>query len=168
MILLKVKTKLYKGLKIKGKASNVLFKGAVRCMNRWKENLDSGTGADGSHGRPYRDRGQTVNDVTMSPQTPGSSEYAIGGDVIQLAVAEFGRVATPGRPPPFDVIAQWVKRKGIAAPGDDGFYPIVEAIRWKIAAEGLKGFAPGRRASEDTEREMEKELNTLLDDVEQE
>jgi len=139
-------------------AEDTVFKAAVRGMNGWKDNLDSGLGATGSHGGPYRDRGGAHSDVTMQPQGPGSLEYVVGGDVIQLAIAEFGRVPTPGKLPPFGPIAGWVERKGIAKRGDKFFYAIVNKIRSNIAENGLEGFAPGQKAGVESNLQAKKEF----------
>jgi len=153
-----IKVKPYKGIDFEKVAQDTIFKAAVNGMNGWKDNLNSGMGATGSHGGPYRDRGEAVNDVTMQPQEHGSMEYIVGGDVIQLAIAEFGRVPSPGKPPPFEAIAGWVVRKGIAKRTDEFFYPIVDKIRWNIANHGLEGFAPGQKAAADSNRRVKKEF----------
>lgn len=139
----------YEGIDVERITSEEAFKAAVRTQTRWRENLDKGRGAEGSHNGGYRNTGEAASDITVEPKEPGALEYFIGGDVVQLAVAEIGRVPTPGSPPPFDAIADWAREKGLQPEGDQSFEDMVEAIRWSIADNGLEGFAPGRLAGEE-------------------
>lgn len=160
----RIESKIYGGLNLVQKTQDMLFETAVGAMEDWRKNLDDGVGETGSHKGSYRDTGEAVNDVTISPQSEGAMAYAVGGDTIQLAIAEFGRVATPGKLPPFRPIAEWAKRKGIVSPGEDGYYPIINAIRKKIADNGLAGFAPGLKAANKNNAELEKRLQTIVED----
>lgn len=139
----------YEGIDVDRIAREEAFKAAVRTQNEWRDNLDQGTGATGSHGRSYRNTGEAINSVVVSPQSDDASEYVVGGDVVQLAVAEFGRVPTPNSPPPFDAIADWARERGLQPDGDQSFASMVDAIRWSIARNGLDGFAPGRLAAKE-------------------
>ena len=124
------------------------YKAAIRTQSTWRENLEQGKGAVGSHPRGYRNTGEAVGDITVTPSDPeASNEFRVGGDVVQLAVAEFGRVPTPGSPPPFDAIADWARERGLS-PDEGTFEEMVEAIRWSIADEGLEPFGPGRLAAQ--------------------
>lgn len=126
--------------------SEGLWVSAERLRQQWQDNLDEGKGAVGDHGRPYVATGEAINDVTVDPALPGSQEYLIGGDVIQLAIAEFGRA--PGSPPPFDAIAQWAREIQLAPHEGDTFDDMVNAIRFAIARRGLPAFAPGLLADQ--------------------
>lgn len=127
--------------------SEELWKSAERCRQQWQDNLDAGKGAVGDHGRPYVGTSEALNDVTVDPALPGSFSYLIGGDVIQLAIAEFGRA--PGKaPPPTDAIAQWAREAQLVPHEGETFDDMVEAIRWAVAKRGLKAFAPGLLADQ--------------------
>ena len=146
---MKVKVKKYPHIPLRETLQNAMFECATTCQTFWQDNLLSGMGADGDR-PPWKDTGEAVNDVTISPQTPTSLEYEVGGDVIQLAIAEFGREA--GSLPPREPIAEWVYRKGIKPHNeDDTMDDVIEAIRWGIYNHGIRGFAPGRLASLQTE-----------------
>lgn len=145
----------YEGLDIHRITSEELFKFSLRARDAWVDNLLDGKGAAGAHGEhrkggpapaPYKNTGEATNDVTVEPQSEGALEYIVGGDVVQLAVAEFGR--RPGAPPPpFDPIATWAREKGLEPEEGQSFESMVDAIRFAIAARGLHGFAPGRAAA---------------------
>lgn len=145
----------YEGIDVQKIASEELFKHSLKARDAWVDNLRAGKGASGSHGEhresgpspaPYNNTGETQNDVTVEPQQEGSLEYTVGGDVVQLAVAEFGR--RPGAaPPPREPIARWADEKGLAPEADQTFDEMVDAIRFAIADRGLHGFAPGRAAA---------------------
>lgn len=160
-----IKFKLYGGLNLTKRVSDLLFSTAVKTQNKWRDNLETGNGALGSHGRPYVDEGEAKNDVVFLPQTEGALSYTIGGDVVQLYIAEYGRVPTPGNLPPFTPIAEWAERKGITKKGDKYFYQIINKIRTNIAEYGLAGFAPGLGAAIEINREVEKELLIFIDDA---
>lgn len=137
----------YEGVDIERIASEEAFRAAINTQNEWRDNLDQGVGAAGSHGRQYRNTGEAINDITISPQSEGASEYLVGGDVVQLAVAEWGAVFDG--PPPFEPIADWAGEKGLNPEEGQTFEEMVNAIRWGIAEHGLEGFAPGRAAAKE-------------------
>lgn len=155
------------GRSIEQIASNEAFKAAVRTQRVWRKNLASGDGAVGSHPRAYRNTGEAVGDITVSPAEEGATEYRVGGDVVQLAVAEFGRVPTPGSPPPFEAIADWARERNINPEGNETFEEMVDAIRWSIADNGLEPFAPGKLAAQEVgpeyERNVTERINSILD-----
>lgn len=140
--------------------SEELFAAATRGQQAWQENLRRGVGATGSHGRAYVDTGEAVNDITISPPTPGALEYVVGGDVVQLAVAEFGR--RPGRPPPHEAIAAWAKRVGLTPDEGESFDDMVTAIRFAIAERGLPAFAPGQKAFDETTQDLEERIRARI------
>lgn len=136
------------GSELREIASEEAFKAAVRTQKAWRNNLDEGRGAVGTHPRSYRNTGEAVGDVTVTPESEGADEYKVGGDVVQLAVAEFGRVPTPDSPPPFEAIADWARERGIRPEDGQTFEQMVDGIRWSIADDGLPPFGPGRLAAQ--------------------
>lgn len=157
----------YEGIEVERIAREETFKAAVRTQNQWRENLDKGKGALGRHGRyresgtsdtQFRNTGEAVNDITVTPAEP-SLEHFVGGDVIQLAIAEFGRVPSPNSPPPYQAIADWAREKGLQPDQGETFEEMVDAIRWAIADRGIPGFAPARLAAQQVGPEFEE--NTI-------
>lgn len=145
----------YKGLDVERIASEELFKHSLKARDQWVDNLLKGQGAEGAHGEhrdsgpapaQYKNTGEATNDVTVDPQGEGSLEYIVGGDVIQLAIAEFGR-SPNAPPPPFEPIATWAREKGLEPDDGQTFEDMVDAIRFAIGSRGLHGFAPGRAAA---------------------
>lgn len=153
-------------------ASEEAFKAAIKTQREWRNNLDEGRGAVGSHPRPYRNTGEAINDITVVPAEEGATEYRVGGDVVQLAVAEFGRVPTPGSPPPFAAISDWARERGLTPEGGQTWEQMVDAIRWSIADEGLPAFGPGRLAAQQVGPEYEEavieRINRLIDEQSEE
>lgn len=145
----------YDGIDVEKIASEELFSFAVKVKNQWQDNLMAGRGAAGAHGEhrnqgpspdEFHNTGDAVNDVTVDPQGEGALEYIVGGDVIQLAVAEFGR--RPGAPPPpFDPISRWAREVGLEPEDGQSWENMVDTIRFAIGARGLHGFAPARAAA---------------------
>lgn len=143
----------YDGLDVERIADEELEKHSTKARDAWVDNLRAGEGESGQHGEhrssgpvgtPYVNTGETQNDVAV--EQTGHLEYLVGGDVVQLAVAEFGR--QPGEaPPPFDAIARWANEKGLTPGPDMSFEEMVDAVRFAIARRGLHGFAPGRAAA---------------------
>jgi len=160
------------GKRLQQIAREEAFKAAVRTQRAWRENLDRGEGAVGSHPRSYRNTGEAAGDITVAPADPeGSDEFRVGGDAVQLAVAEFGRVPTPGSPPPFEAIADWARERGVS-PDDGTFEEMVDAIRWAIADEGLEPFGPGRLAAQEVgptyQKNVEERINNIIEGQEEE
>lgn len=143
-----VQAQSYKGIDIKGIAEEELFKAAIKGLNAWKDNLSTGSGAKGSR-KPWVNTGEARADLAINPATPKSLNYTVGGDVVQLFIAEFGR-APNNTMPPLKAIEDWVAEKGIAARGDAEFAGVVYAIRAGIAKNGIKPFAPGLKAGHDS------------------
>jgi len=173
---LSVQTDTYEGItddvgkSLEQIAREEAFKAAVRTQRAWRENLEQGKGAVGSHPRAYRNTGEAVGDITVTPADPEeSNEFRVGGDVVQLAVAEFGRVPTPGSPPPFEAIADWARERGLS-PDEGTFEEMVDAIRWSIADEGLEPFGPGRLAAQQEgpkyEERATERINNIIDSQE--
>jgi hypothetical protein len=145
----------YEGVPVLEIASEELFRTATRTMNTWRDNLRNGTGADGSHGRPWVNTGEAANSVTIDPPREGALEYLVGGDRIQLAVAETGRA--PGAMPPPEPIVDWMREQlGV----DD---PDPWPIQKKIEEEGIEGFAPGRAAVNEHAPELSERVATRID-----
>lgn len=149
----------YEGLPIGEITREELEKQAIRVQATWRENLRKGSGAEGSHGGPYVNTGEALNDIVY--EFTGALEVRVGGDVVQLAVAEFGRA--PGSPPPYDAIERWAREKGLQ-PEDGSFRDMVDAIRWAIAEHGLEPFAPAQAAANKHRGELPDRLNARLDD----
>lgn len=147
----------YEGLPIGEITREELEKQAVRVQASWRDNLRKGQGAEGSHGGPYVNTGEAVNDIVY--EFTGDLEVRVGGDVVQLAVAEFGRA--PGSPPPYDAIATWAREKGLQ-PEDGSFSDMVDAIRWAIAEHGLEPFAPAQAAANKHRGDLPEQLNARL------
>lgn len=141
------------------------YKAAIRTQREWRKNLDRGEGAVGSHPRSYRNTGEAAGDITVVPESPdGGDVFEVGGDVVQLAVAEFGRVPTPGSPPPFEAIADWARERGLS-PDEGTFEEMVDAIRFSIADDGLEPFGPGRLAAQKVGPEYEKNVTERLNSI---
>jgi len=122
--------------------SEELWKAAVRTQNAWRENLDAGIGATGSHGRPYVGTGEAIARTTVFPELPGADEYIVAGETVQHLIAEFGR--TPGsKMPPQAPIDRWAREAGLTPREGETWDDMILNIRRHIAAHGLKGFAPG-------------------------
>jgi len=146
--------------------SEGLWVSAERLRQQWQDNLEEGKGATGDHGRPYVATGEAINDLTVDPALPGSQEYRIGGDVIQLEVAEYGQ--EPGQMPGYDAIARWAREIQLAPHEGDTFDDMVNAIRFAIHRRGLPAFAPGLLADQiispgvaaEIERRIEKHRQT--------
>jgi len=139
----KVKFLNYKGIDFCKIIKEEFFSSAIRVRSRWQDNLTRGVGATGNRGKAWKDTGQAISDVTVEPQSPTEFSYEVGGDVIQLAVAEFGRSAG-ARIPPFQPISEWARRKGLTPRDGDTWEQMVNKIRWGIQRHGIQGFAPGR------------------------
>ena len=142
----------------------------VRMQNNWIDNLFEGVGFEGRHEHgEYHDQGEAVNEVNLELTSDGAR---VGTNAVQVLIAEFGR--RPGAAmPPHEPIAEWVRRKGIASPGEvqerDGveytFDDIVFLIRRKIADEGLPAFAPARLAAIQTEEETIEAMEERFDEA---
>ena len=145
-------------------AREELFKHAIDFQEQWQDNLLEGVGYLGNRPEgPYKNTGEAINDVTLEPQSEGATSYKIGGDVVQLAVAEFGRVPSPGSPPPFDAIADWAREKQLTPDEGQTFDEMVDAIRFNIADRGLPAFAPGRAAFFELEGEYERRVSERVE-----
>jgi len=121
--------------------SQELQRAAQLLEGEWKRNLMRGTGALGSHGRPYRATGETINRTVTYPREPGHMAYAVVGETIAHLIAEFGR--RPGaKMPPHAAIAEWCRVQGLIPNEGESFDDMVLAIRRHIAAHGLRAFAP--------------------------
>jgi hypothetical protein len=124
-----------------------LLKAAIRCENQYKENLETGQGAAGSHGRPYVGTSEAINTVALYPQTPGADLYTVEGPLVQHAVAEFGRAPGKRMPPP-EPISRWAKEAGLVPREGETWDEMVLNLQRHIGAHGLKGFAPMQLAAE--------------------
>lgn len=145
----------YDGINLEKIASEETFKQSVRVANTWRENIRSGEGAAGDHGSPFVNTGEAANDVTVDPQQEGALEYVVGGDVIQLLIAEVGRA--PGEFPPPEPIADWMREQlGVQDP--DPF-----PVQRHIAEEGIEGFAPARGAANQHKGELEENVLTRIE-----
>jgi hypothetical protein len=128
----------YEGIPVLQIASEELYKTAIRTKNTWRENIRNGRGAAGNHGSPYVNTGEAATDVTIEPKAEGALEYTIGGDVVQLAVAEYGRA--PGSMPPPEPISRWM-REALGETDPDPW-----PIQKHIEENGLEPFKPGLAA----------------------
>ena len=141
-----VETDPYSGIDIEGTAQEALFETVVEAQNRYAENVQRGRGADGSHPGGFVDRGEAMNSITISPQSDSAREYTVGGDAIQLLIAEYGR-APNNSLPPHQPISEWARRNGLTPDDGQDWDGMVYAIRKKIAEEGIEGFAPARQTA---------------------
>ncbi len=133
-----------------------LFKTAIKCKNEYQTNIRKGIGADGFHDHPFVDTGEALNDITVEPQGPAHA-FNVGGDVIQLAIAEFGR--SPGSAmPPDKPIRRWAHRKGLTPREGQTFDRMVYGIRKSIGRKGIEGFAPARLAAIRTKDKMQRDF----------
>lgn len=113
--------------------------------------------------------GEGVNSITIKPRTPGSLDYKVGSEKIQMVIAEFGR--RPGAPmPPEDPIIRWMNEVGIRPSEDQTWEGLAYVIRRSIAENGIEGFSPfrraARRASDEFEDQVEVRLEEELEDFE--
>jgi len=142
-------------------AKEELFKAAVRTMNKWKKNTRNGEGANRDRSQGWVNTGEGVNSITIQPQNEGKKEYEVGSDKVQMAVAEFG--AEPHWPP-FEPIADWVNEQGgLPNKGDDDFYISVRGVRGSMAEEGVRGFAPGRKAAATVRKNLEENVKKSIE-----
>jgi len=145
--------------------SEELLKGAIRCENQYKNNLDTGEGALGSHGRPYVGTGEAIATVTLYPQTPGADLYTVEGPLVQHAIAEFGR--EPGKKmPPKAPIEQWAKEAGLVPREGETWDDMILNIRRHIAAHGLRAFAPMQLAADMTAPTIEPAIQKRIRELE--
>lgn len=163
-----VETNVYNGLDIEGSAQRALFETAVEAKNKYAENVQRGRGADGTHPGGFVDRGEAINSITIQPQADDATEYRVGGDAIQLLIAEFGR-APNNSMPPREPIEEWARRNGLEPNDDQDWDGMIFAIRKKIAEDGIEGFAPAQltasqmkgrlleRANGDIQRQLDDE-----------
>lgn len=140
----------YEGLDFEQLAREQLEQTAIRTQQFWRDNLrDAG----------WVDRGEAVNDVTVVQVD--ETTYKVGGDVIQLAIAEFGRA--PGSMPPHDAISEWARRKNLTPNEDQDWDGMVYAIRKAIAEDGIEGHAAGQRAARKASKRLESEMKDRID-----
>ena len=136
-----------------------LWKAAEKTRQAWQDNLQEGTGATGSHGRPYVGAGEAINRTNVYPELPEAFEYHVVGETIQHAIAEFGR--TPGaKMPPHEPISMWAREAGLTPREGETWDEMVLNIRRHIAAHGLQGFAPGLLAFETIAPTVEQQIKT--------
>jgi len=132
-------------------ARDEVFRASVNTQNLWKRILDD-------YG--WRNDGEAINDITIDPQAEGAESYTVGGDVVQLLIAEYGR--RPGAPmPPHEPLADWVnEQSSMPSKGDDGFDNTVFLVRRSIAENGIRAIGAGREAfrreSENAKQRVEK------------
>jgi len=132
-------------------AREELFKASINTQNLWQDILDN-------YG--WRNDGEAINDITVDPQREGADSYTVGGDVIQLIIAEYGR--RPGAPmPPHEPIADWVnEQSSMPSKGDERFDGVVFLVRREIAENGIRAIGAGREAfrreSENAKQRVEK------------
>ena len=142
-------------------AKEEIFKTAVKVRNEWQNNLQKGIGAEGMHGREYRNTGEAINDITVEPKYP-ALDMRVGGDVVQLAIAEYGR--RPNAPmPPHEPIARWANEVGLTPKENESFDSMVFKIRRSIGKNGLKAFAPGRLAAIRGTRDLPERITDRID-----
>ena len=142
--------------------SEELWKAAVRTQNAWRENLDAGIGATGSHGRPYVGTGEAIARTTVFPELPGADEYIVAGETVQHLIAEFGR--TPGaKMPPPEPIERWAQEAGLVPREGETWESMIWTIRRHIAEHGLRGFAPGLLAMQTIAPTVEAAIKTRFE-----
>ncbi len=145
--------------------SEELLKAAIRCENQYKENLETGQGAAGSHGRPYVGTSEAINTVTLYPQTPGADLYTVEGPLVQHAVAEFGRAPGKRMPPP-EPISRWAKEAGLVPREGETWDDMILNIRRHIGAHGLRAFAPMQLAADMTAPSIEPAIQRRIRELE--
>lgn len=170
----------YDGIDIEQIASEELEKLAIQGMNQWRENLRQGEGDEGGHGRPYVNTGEAVNDITVRQE--GDFTYLVGGDVIQLIIAETG-ASWDGTMPPYSAIRDWAKEVGLVSDppewsDDRSFldmldlpeaereeFLIIWGVMQSLADEGLDAFKPGRLAAKQTREGADETAGKHLDEA---
>lgn len=146
-------------------ASEEAFKAAIDTQKAWRDNLDRGRGAIGTHPRAYRNTGEAIGSITVEPKREGEELYIVGSSKVQVAVAEDGRVPTPGSPPPFDAISDWARERGLNPDEGQTWMEMVNAIRWSIAEEGLPPFGPGRLAAHEVGSKYSERVETRIENL---
>lgn len=141
MVAFETETDLYEGIDVEKNARETLFEIAVEAQNRYAENIQRGRGAEGNHPGGFVDRGEAMNSITISPQHDNATEYRVGGDEVQLLIAEYGR-APNNAMPPHDDISEWARRNGLTPNDGQDWDGMIFGIRKKIAEDGIEGFAP--------------------------
>jgi len=144
-------------------ARDEVFRASVNTQNLWKQILDD-------YG--WRNDGEAINDITIDPQAEGAESYTVGGDVVQLLIAEYGR--RPGAAmPPHEPIADWVHEQSSMpnkgeittmnfgdGPQEVSFDSFVFIVRRSIAENGIRAIGAGREAfrreSENAKQRVEK------------
>ena len=108
--------------------------------------------------------GEAANDITITPPREGADSYTVGGDVIQLLIAEFGR--RPGATmPPEQPIVEWVNEQAeMPSRGDDDFDSVVFLVRRAIGENGIEPIMPARRAWDQVDGEYEERVADRLSD----
>ena len=152
-----IEAEAYEGIDVLEIASEELFKHAARVMNSWRDNLRRGEGAGGSHGSPFVNSGEAANDVTVDPPREGELEYVVGGDVIQLLIAEWGRA--PGSMPPPEPIEDWMREQ--LGESDPEPFPVQKHIE----EQGIEGFEPARGADEEHRDELSENVADRLSEA---
>lgn len=131
------------------------FKAAIRTQGKWQENMSE---------EDYRNTGEAINSITISPQAEGANEYRIGTDKIQALIGELGRA--PGSFPNVDQLGEWVhEQAGLPDKGDADFDNAVYNIGKHIAANGLPAYRFGTRAFREVSQELEAELEARFDEA---
>ena len=140
-------------LDIEGIAREELFKISIQFQTKWQDRLlDAG----------WKNTGEAINDITVEPQAEGSTSYTIGGDVIQLAISEFGR--SPGSFPPPDAMGQWVhEQQSLPNKGDDEFDNVVFLVSRAVAENGIEPIMGGRNTWHELEGEYERRVSERVE-----
>ncbi len=112
---------------------------ATRITNAEKI-VDKGAYKRGFH---VTDTARTRQDGLRDMRFKRRGTAILANNVPHAIYVEFGR--RPGKPPPFEAIRQWARRKfGIKATGKGirgqsrKDFELINAIRWKIAHNGIK------------------------------
>lgn len=143
--------------------SEELLKAAVRGENAYRQNMQTGQGALGSHGRPYVGTGEAITSANLYPEAPGADLYTVEGPLIQHVVAEFGQ--EPGHMPGFAAIDRWAREKQLTPRQGETWEQMIEGIRQAIYRRGLRAFAPLQLAADQIAPTIEPAIQRRIHDL---
>jgi len=104
----------------------------------YRDNINLDFNSETSRRLQYEGSRQVKFDVPHSYAELGTGERGLDGDDLDYMRAVDGSVGyeSPDDPPPFDVIYQWARDRGVTPIEYNSFYAMVDAIRYTIADKG--------------------------------
>ncbi len=104
----------------------------------YRDNITLDFNSETSSRFQYEGSRQVRFDVPHSYAELGTGERGLDGDDLDYMRTVDGSVGyeSPDEPPPFDVIYQWARDRGVTPIEYNSFYAMVDAIRYTIADKG--------------------------------